>query len=216
MLLHLFKNRYIFIFFLLGTQLNAQVGIGTTSPNTASELEISSTSKGVLFPRMSNIQMLAISSPSSGLQVFNTNANCMYYYNGTTWLSTLNAISVMADAGDVVQLDNIKVRIPTSGNRSLQIATVSGSAVCSGSSNNVYITSSAGATGAAAAENGVTFASVTFSTTFSYIQSSLSFGFHGSTQRVLINDETNNKCYRVTLMIGSGYVNNAIEIERIY
>jgi len=194
----------------------AQIGIGTTTPSSAAELDIVSTSKGVLFPRVTNAQMLAISSPTDGLQVFNTNANCMYYYNGTSWLSTLNAISVMADAGDVVQLDNIKVRLPTSGNRSLQIATVSGTAVCSGSSNNVYITSSAGATGAAAAEDGVTFASVTFNTTFAYIQSSLTFGFHGSTQRALINDETNNKCYRVTLMIGSGYVNNAIEIERIY
>lgn len=194
----------------------AQVGIGTSSPNASAELDISSTNKGVLFPRLTNAQLLAISNPTAGLQVYNTDANCMYYYNGSTWLSTLNAISVMADAGDVVQLDNIKVRLPTSGNRSLQIATVSGSAVCSGSSNNVFITSSAGATGAAAAENGVTFASITFSTTFSYIQSSLSFGFHGSTQRVLINDETNNKCYRLTLMIGSGYINNAIEIERIY
>lgn len=195
---------------------HAQIGMGTTTPSSAAELDIVSTTKGVLFPRVTNAQMLAISSPTAGLQVFNTNANCMYYYNGTSWLSTLNAISVMADAGDVIQLDNIKVRLPTSGNRSLQIATVSGTAVCSGSSNNVYITSSAGATGAAAAENGVTFASVTFSTSFSYIQSSLTFGFHGSTQRVLINDETNNKCYRVTLMIGGGYFDNAIEIERIY
>ncbi len=216
MLLNSLKNSYILIFVLLGTQLNAQVGIGTTSPNIASELDINSTSKGVLFPRMTNAQMLSISNPTAGLQVYNTNANCMYYYNGTSWLSTLNAISQAADAGDVVQLDNIKVRIPTSGNRSLQIATVSGSAVCSGSSNNIYINSSAGGTGATATETGVTFASVTFNTTFSYIQSSLTFGFHGSTQRALINDETNNKCYRVTLMIGSGYLNNAIEIERIY
>ncbi len=216
MLLQNFKYYFIISCFIFVTNVNAQVGIGTTSPNNASGLDVSTTSQGVLFPRMTNAQMLSISNPSTGLQVYNTNANCMYYYNGTNWLSTLNAISKAANAGDVVQLDNIKVRMPTSGNRSLQIATVSGSAVWSGSSNNSYLTTSAGTTGTNATESGVTFASVTFNTTFAYVQSALNIGFHGSTQRVLINDETNNKCYRVTLVIGNGYFNNAIEIERIY
>ncbi len=193
-----------------------QVGIGTSSPSNAAKLELNSTTKGVLFPRMTNVQMLAITSPVQGLQVYNTNANCMYYYDGQRWMSTLNSISTFADAGDVVQLDNLKVRFSTSGNRSLQISTVSGSITVSGSTYNLYAQSSVGSTGGTGAESGIGFSSTTVGSTFMYLQSAANFLYHGSVQRCFINDQTNNKCYRVTCIVGNGYFDNAIEIERVY
>lgn len=61
-------------------------GIGTTAPNASSLLEVKSTTKGVLFPRMTESQKNAIASPVEGLLIYQTDHNSgFYYYNGTTW-----------------------------------------------------------------------------------------------------------------------------------
>ncbi len=206
---------FLLIFAILTGDSIAQIGIGTSTPNSSAKLDVNSTTKGVLFPRMTNSQMLAISKPVTGLQIYNTNANCMYYYDGQAWVSTLNSISTLADAGDVVQLDNIKIRVSTSGNRSMQISTVSGTITVSGSTYNFYPSTSVGATGAYTSESGIGFSSTTIGTSFSYVQSAANFAYHGSVQRFFMNDQTNNKCYRITCIIGNSYLKNTIEIERI-
>jgi hypothetical protein len=53
----------------------AQVGIGTTTPNSNSALDVVSTSQGMLFPRMTTAQRNAIASPATGLTIFNTDVN---------------------------------------------------------------------------------------------------------------------------------------------
>lgn len=207
------------LFFILISQFSfgvAQIGIGTSTPNSAAELDITSTTKGVLFPRMTNSQMLAISSPTEGLQVFNTDANCMYYHNGSQWVSTLNSITSVVNAGTAVQLDNIKIRISTSGARSMQIATVSGTIYISGTAPNLFISTSAGTSGSSGNTSGYTFSNVAVTTSFNYVASSADFPMHGSVQRILFCDNTNRKSYRVTWIVGLGYNNNVIEIERIY
>lgn len=111
----------IFVFIFWGTlalTLNGQIGIGTSSPVSSAQLDVTSTSSGVLFPRMTNAQMLAISSPATGLQVFNTNANSLYTYNGSQWLSALNSYKTYANAGVNVQFDNLIIQMTSSGNRS--------------------------------------------------------------------------------------------------
>jgi hypothetical protein len=61
-------------------------GIGTTSPNASSLLEVKSTSKGILIPRMTLTQRNAIASPATGLLIFQTNSTPgFYYYSGTAW-----------------------------------------------------------------------------------------------------------------------------------
>lgn len=61
-------------------------GIGTTTPNTSSLLEIKSTAKGFLMPRMTKAQRDAITSPATGLLIYQTNSTPgFYYYNGTAW-----------------------------------------------------------------------------------------------------------------------------------
>jgi len=63
-----------------------RVGIGTTNPNASAALEINSTDKGLLIPRMTQDQRDAIISPANGLMVYQTdNAPGFYYYNGSTW-----------------------------------------------------------------------------------------------------------------------------------
>jgi hypothetical protein len=68
----------------------SQIGIGTAVPAISSELEVSSTTKGVLIPRMTAAQRGAIASPANGLLVFQTDGvSGLYFYNtaSTSWIS---------------------------------------------------------------------------------------------------------------------------------
>jgi hypothetical protein len=72
----------------VGFSYGQGVAINTTgSPaNASSMLDVSSTSKGVLVPRMTQAQELAISSPVTGLMVFQTDGTPgFYYYTGSAW-----------------------------------------------------------------------------------------------------------------------------------
>ena len=65
-----------------------EVGIGTATPNASALLELSSTTKGILIPRMTASQRNAISSPTTGLLIFQTDASTgFYYYSGSSWVS---------------------------------------------------------------------------------------------------------------------------------
>ena len=77
------ENPLITAFFISGTNGNA--GINTTTPNASAQLDISSTTKGVLFPRMTTTQKNAITSPAAGLVVYDTTTNKLCCYNGSTW-----------------------------------------------------------------------------------------------------------------------------------
>ncbi|MFY0602727.1 MAG: hypothetical protein JXQ93_02175, partial [Flavobacteriaceae bacterium] len=63
----------------------AQVGVGTDNPNASSALDVESTTKGFLPPRMTNAQINAISSPAEGLIVYCTDCSTkgIYVFNGT-------------------------------------------------------------------------------------------------------------------------------------
>lgn len=55
--------------------VNAQVGINTDTPDSSSALDVSSTSKGVLLPRIENLS--SITSPATGLTVYDTKRKCI-------------------------------------------------------------------------------------------------------------------------------------------
>lgn len=76
--------------FLLTVSLRAQtnnVGIGTTTPDASAILDLSSTQKGFLMPRVTTAQRLAIATPAQGLLVYDTDAGCFYYYTNAQWVS---------------------------------------------------------------------------------------------------------------------------------
>jgi uncharacterized protein (TIGR02145 family) len=84
------KQLFIFAAFLVIGFANAQVGIGTYTPNTSAALDITSTSQGFLLPRLTYAQKTAIASPPTGLQVWCTNCGAsgeMQIFNGTNWLA---------------------------------------------------------------------------------------------------------------------------------
>lgn len=61
------------------------IGIGTDTPNTKALVDMSSTTKGFLPPRMTTSEREAISSPPAGLLIFNTTTGKHEGYTGTTW-----------------------------------------------------------------------------------------------------------------------------------
>lgn len=78
------------LLFFIPTYIYAQIGIGTSTPDKSAILDISSSNKGVLFPRLTKTQKDAINSPVEGLIVFCTDCcvdeSSLYYYNGTEWI----------------------------------------------------------------------------------------------------------------------------------
>ncbi|WP_312345052.1 hypothetical protein [Chryseobacterium binzhouense] len=73
-----------FLLLVLSLTLNAQVGIGTSTPDASSLLDLNSTSKGLLTPRMTTTQRNAIVSPADGLMVYDTTLKVFYYYAAST------------------------------------------------------------------------------------------------------------------------------------
>ena len=73
----------IIVFLILFTTITySQVGINVAIPDASAELEILSTNKGFIMPRMTQAQRAAIASPANGLLVFQTTAPAgLYYYN---------------------------------------------------------------------------------------------------------------------------------------
>jgi hypothetical protein len=85
---------------LIGGSTYAQtdnVGIGTSQPDNSAILDLSSSNKGFLLPRMSETQRLEIKSPAQGLQVFQTDAKSgLYIFDGSAWSVATSANSTAA------------------------------------------------------------------------------------------------------------------------
>lgn len=92
------NNHKIQLFLLtlcIGLGLNlshAQIAINNSdaTPDASAMLDISSSDKGLLAPRMSRAERKNISSPATGLLVYDTDENAFFYYNGTAWESIRN------------------------------------------------------------------------------------------------------------------------------
>ena len=95
---HLYADIVLITLILsIAVYVNAQnVAINTTGNSTdaSAMLDIASTSKGFLAPRMTTIQRTAISSPANGLLVFDTNTKS-YWYFSTTWKELNNGASAL-------------------------------------------------------------------------------------------------------------------------
>lgn len=98
------KNLF-FVVLLFSTLTQSQVGIGTTSPNSNSILDVTATNKGILIPRLTTVQINAIPLPAQSLMVFNTDVNLYYYYSTSSnaWMP-VNVGSVVRVAGTTYTL----------------------------------------------------------------------------------------------------------------
>lgn len=79
--------------------LSAQsVGVGTTAPHNSSILDISSTNKGLLLPRIADTTN--ISGPAAGLFIYNQNTNSPHFFDGSKWQNLFN--SILSATGDSI------------------------------------------------------------------------------------------------------------------
>jgi hypothetical protein len=116
-----------------------------------------------------------------------------------------NRVSGIVNAGTFVTMDNLKATVTTSSNRGLSLATVSGTVTGFVSSSYSLVV---GAPGGAAGN-------ISLTTTPSTSIQGYNFSSEGDTAIYVVRDNTNNRVYRITMMIGGSYSNNFISFERL-
>jgi hypothetical protein len=151
------------------SQQNVSISDVPATPAPSSVLDVSSSSKGMLMPRMTTAQRNAIASPANGLLVFDTDVNCVMFYstglaawnslctNSTTATLIANTTTVSsgafcANGGTLLELGN-----DTDNDGVLDAAEISSSQyICNGTTGPVGATGPTGATGAVGATgNGI-------------------------------------------------------------
>lgn len=82
------KNLIVLLILVCGINVSAQVAINTdgSAPDNSAMLDVKSTSTGMLVPRMTSAQRMAIINPANGLMVYQTDGVIgFYYYTSTSW-----------------------------------------------------------------------------------------------------------------------------------
>ncbi len=78
----------------------AQVGINTNTPDSSSALDIESSTGGILIPRLTETQRDAISSPATGLMIYQTDQTTgFYFFNGTAWTRIEGVVGPQGETG---------------------------------------------------------------------------------------------------------------------
>ena len=88
---------------LLTATTYAQIGINNENPDASAALDITSTTGGLLVPRMTETQRDAIFPAATGLMIYQIDGTAgFYYYNGSSWATLGAATSPTYNIGDVV------------------------------------------------------------------------------------------------------------------
>jgi hypothetical protein len=98
---------------------SGNIGINTTSVNAAAQLQIDSTTRGFLPPRMTTTQRDAISTPPAGLMIYNTSTNRYNEFSGSAWQEILDSSNLGTGVGNFLAT-------PTSANLALALTDENG------------------------------------------------------------------------------------------
>jgi len=79
----------LFLFYVVKAQQGVSVNITGVPAHNSAMLDVSSTEKGVLIPRMTSSQRIAIVSPAQGLLVYDTDNNQFWYFDGSIWVQAI-------------------------------------------------------------------------------------------------------------------------------
>lgn len=94
--------RISIILIFLTTSVFAQqsnMGVGTLSPDPSALLELRANNMGFLVPRMNTVEKLAITSPATGLLVYDTSTSSFWYFDGTQWVEAIGPQGPQGPAG---------------------------------------------------------------------------------------------------------------------
>ena len=95
-----FMKHFLLSFLLFTSVVSfAQVGIGTATPTASAQLDVTSTTKGFLPPRMTTSDRDAIVSPAAGFIIYNTTISGLQIYSGSTWYTASAATTMGAIGG---------------------------------------------------------------------------------------------------------------------
>lgn len=89
--------------FIITTAFAQSLAVNTdgSTANASALLDVKSTAKGFLPPRMDSTQRNAIASPTAGLTIYNTSIKAFQCYNGTAWYSTVHFVGEYFGGGIV-------------------------------------------------------------------------------------------------------------------
>ncbi len=109
------KNIYLIALVLwltnISISIGQNVGINTTgsSPDSSAVLDIASTDKGLLIPRMDSTARMAIVNPAHGLMVFDSTYNSLYFHDGNSW-SPIMGSSSGDNLGDHIATQDVHLK----------------------------------------------------------------------------------------------------------
>ena len=109
-------KHYLVILTLLlaATATQAQVGIGTASPNSTAILDITASAKGLIVPRMTTTQRGAINSPNAGLLIYNTTTNALEIANSSSlWVNLSTGATASAATGTTASTGKVGIGTST-------------------------------------------------------------------------------------------------------
>lgn len=107
------KINLLFTLLLFAIGSYSQVGINTKTPNASAALDINSTEKGILIPRMTTVQKLAISNPAEGLLVYDTNQKQIYQNIGTPTAPNWVTIGYTVQSNKFFYMPAFKIDVTT-------------------------------------------------------------------------------------------------------
>jgi hypothetical protein len=81
----LFSFLTLFVFSFAFSQQGVGINTDGSNPDASAMLDVKSTTKGLLIPRMTSAERTRIVSPAVGLLVYETTSNAVWTYNGTAW-----------------------------------------------------------------------------------------------------------------------------------
>ncbi len=101
------KNLILAILVVCTTMLmsqNVAINADASEPDASAMLDVKSTTKGMLTPRMTATQRTSISSAATGLLVYQTDGSAgYYYYDGSSWLQISSSATATTPAGVIQQ-----------------------------------------------------------------------------------------------------------------
>src|SRR6478609_5291095 len=100
--LHFIRHSITLLLLVIFVQLNAQVGVNTTTPHPSAALEIKSTTSGLLIPRIDKSARENMVNPANSLLVYDTTYEMFFYYQNGKWYALNTLTSTVTPNGGAI------------------------------------------------------------------------------------------------------------------
>ena len=121
------RKLLFFILLICGFTVHSQIKIGDNPQNidASSILELESTTRAFVINRVTTVQMNAI-VPIEGAMVYNTDIQCLHYYDGQNWLNLCEALGLTITNNPVVHTDTTIAITRVDNNINIEVDAITG------------------------------------------------------------------------------------------